>query len=547
MLRYIFYVFVVSTLFINSLIANEDVYYKINKSFNIQGAVFNELLNGYVVDLDPEILIRAGIEGMISSLDPYTEYFSEKQLQDVDFLSSGTYSGLGITVGVHDSMLIIVDVRHGYPAQKGGLKIGDYIYKADSNVVINKSSSELREFTKGDPGTELNLTVIRKSLNTNDTLQVNVVIENIKLPNVPYSGFLNDSTGIIILERFTKDSYKDFRSAFNKLHNSNKLKNLVIDLRDNPGGLLEEAVSICELFLPSNSLIVTTKSRENEVLYEYISRQIPLDTNVRLAVLINQSSASASEVVAGAIQDHDRGLVIGQQSFGKGLVQSVVSLPYGGNLKITTAKYYTPSGRCIQRIGFAEQYSDLKIQSIVDSTQFQTKNGRIVYESTGIKPDSVISPRVPQDLIYDMNMKQVFFDFANQYATSLRMNGTEFVPEKSYERFLKYLKDVKYDFKFRYEEELDEINSELEKQGLKSASSTKIIEQLKTELAKKDEKLIKNLREDLTEILEYEIYRRSMNEEDFYSFVMSRDRYVKSAVSLMSNNTYKTLLSREND
>ncbi len=547
MLRYIFYVFVVTTLFTSSLLANEDVYYKINKSFNIQGAVFNELLNGYVVDLDPEILMRAGIEGMISSLDPYTEYFSEKQLQDVDFLSSGTYSGLGITVGVHDSMLIIVDVRYGYPAQKSGLKIGDYIYKADSNVVINKTSTELREFTKGDPGTELFLTVIRKSLNTNDTLQVNVVIENIKLPNVPYAGFVNDSTGIIILERFTKDSYKDFRDAFNKLSSSKKLKNLVIDLRNNPGGLLEEAVSICELFLPSNSLIVTTKSRENEVLYEYISRQIPLDTNVRLAVLINQSSASASEVVAGAIQDHDRGLVIGQQSFGKGLVQSVVSLPYGGNLKITTAKYYTPSGRCIQRIGFAEQYSELKIQAIVDSTQFQTKNGRIVYELTGIKPDSVVTPRESQDLIYDMNMKQVFFDFANQYATSLRLNKTEFVPEKSYESFLKYLKEVKYDFKFRYEEELDEINSELDKQGLKSASSTKIIEQLKAELAKKDEQLIKNLREDLTEILEYEFYRRSMNEEEFYSFIMSRDNYVKSAVSLMSNNTYKTLLSREND
>jgi carboxyl-terminal processing protease len=543
----LFYIFVVSAIFSNSLHSNEDIYYKINKSFNIQGAVFNELLNGYAVELDPEILMRAGIEGMISSLDPYTEYYSEQQMQDVDFLSSGTYSGLGITVGVHDSMLIVVDVRHGYPAQKGGLKIGDYIYKADTVVVINKNSAELREFTKGDPGKELFLTVIRKSLNNKDTLQVNLVIENIKLPNVPYSGFVNDSTGIIILERFTKDSYKDFRNAFTKLNNTNKLKNLVIDLRDNPGGLLEEAVSICELFLPANSLIVTTKSRENEVLFEYISRQIPLDTNIRIAVLINQSSASASEVVAGAIQDHDRGLVIGQRSFGKGLVQSVVSLPYGGNLKITTAKYYTPSGRCIQRIGFAEQYASLKIQAIVDSTQFQTKNGRVVYESTGIKPDSIISPREPQDLIYDMNMKQIFFDFANQYATTMKLQETEFVPEKSYERFVKYLKDVNYDFKFRYEDELEEINTELDKQGLKSDVSTKIIEQLKTELAKKDEQLIKNLKDDLTEILEYEIYRRSMNEEEFYSFVMSRDRYVKSAVSLMSNNSYKTLLSREND
>lgn len=547
MIRYLFYIFVVSAIFTNSLHSNEDVYYKINKSFNIQGAVFNELLNGYAVELDPEILMRAGIEGMISSLDPYTEYYSEKQLQDVDFLSSGTYAGLGITVGVHDSMLIVVDVRQGYPAQKGGLKIGDYIYKADTIVVLNKTSAELREFTKGEPGTELFLTIIRKSLNSKDTIQLNLVIENIKLPNVPYSGFVNDSTGIIILERFTKDSYKDFRNAFNKLNNSQKLKNLVIDLRDNPGGLLEEAVSICELFLPPNSLIVTTKSRENEVLFEYISRQTPLDTNIRIAVLINQSSASASEVLAGAIQDHDRGLVIGQQSFGKGLVQSVVSLPYGGNLKITTAKYYTPSGRCIQRIGFAEQYASMKIQAIVDSTQFQTKNGRIVFESTGIKPDSIISPREPQELIYDLNQKQIFFDFANQYATTMKLQKIEFVPENSYERFVKYLKDVKYDFKFRYEEELDEINSELEKQGLKSASSTKIIEQLKTELAKKDELLINNLKEDLTEILEHEIYRRSMNEEEFYSYIMSRDRYVKSAVSLMSNNSYKSLLAKEND
>jgi len=546
MLRFVFVILL--ALFLNShkATSSNDIYFKINKSFDIYGAVFNQLLNGYVIELDPEILAGAAIEGMISSLDPYNEYFTREQMQDVDFLSSGTYPGLGITVGVIDSMLIVMDVRSGYPAQKGGLRVGDYIYMADSIVVLNKSSEELREFTKGEPGKKLNITVIRKSFNSADTVSLNLVIENIRLPNVPYFGQINDSTGIIILERFTNNAALDFRESFQKLRNNQKLKNLIIDLRGNPGGLLEEAVGICELFLPQNSLVVTTKTRDDVVIYEYISRNPPLDTNINIAVLINNSSASASEVIAGAIQDHDRGIIIGQRSFGKGLVQSVVNIPYGGNLKITTAKYFTPSGRCIQRIGYAEQYLERGIQPIVDSSGFKTRNGRIVFESKGIEPDSSITPRESIDIIYDLNRKQTFFKFANSYYANNFKSGYYFDSKLVFNEFINFLKEIKYDYSFPQESELDSLLAELKKNDLTDDKTINKIESLKRDLETLDMKLIDKHRAIIEEILEYELNRRFMNEEMFYGYILSNDRYVKTAVQLLSNYSYNSILKNGN-
>lgn len=542
MYRYVIFLFIIIFLNFQHLFSSQDIYFKINKSFDIYGAVFNQLLNGYVIELDPELLTVAAIEGMISSLDPYNEYFTREQMQDVDFLSSGTYPGLGITVGVVDSMLIVMDVRSGYPAQKGGLRIGDFIYMADSVIVLNKSSEELREYTKGEPGKKLNLSVIRRSFVKADTVSLDLVIENIRLPNVPYYGLINDSTGVIILERFTNNATKDFLNAFQSLKSSNNIKNLIIDLRGNPGGLLEEAVGISGLFLPQNSLIVTTKTRDDVVIYEYLSRIPPIDTTVNIAILINNSSASASEVIAGAIQDHDRGIIIGQRSFGKGLVQSVVNVPYGGNLKITTAKYFTPSGRCIQRIGYAEQYSGNNIRSIVDSSDFKTRNGRTVFESTGIEPDSTINSREIFDLIIDLNRKQMFFNFANRYYANNFDNEYIFDSEAIFNDFITFLKREQYDYVFPQEQHLDSLISELKNLELATSNSINKIQSLKTELESLDVKLFQKHKQQITEILEYELNRRFMNEKHFYSYVLSNDRYVKTALELLSNATYNEIL-----
>ncbi len=542
MRRYVFVLALILLMNFQYLFSSQDVYFKINKSFDIYGEVFNQLLNGYVIELDPELLTGAAIEGLISSLDPYNEYYSREQMQDVNFLSSGTYPGLGITVGVVDSMLVVMDVRAGYPAQKGGLRVGDYIYMADSVVVINKSSEELRDYTKGEPGKKLNLTVIRQSFVLSDTISLNLAIENIRLPNVPYCGFLNDSTGIIILERFTNNAAKDFRDAFQSLKANNRIKNLIIDLRGNPGGLLEEAVGICELFLPQNSLIVTTKARDDVIIYEYLSRTPPIDTTINIAILINNSSASASEVIAGAIQDHDRGIIIGQRSFGKGLVQSVVNIPYGGNLKITTAKYFTPSGRCIQRIGYAEQYSERSIRPIVDSSGFKTRNGRIVYESTGIEPDSAITPRESIDLIIDLNRKQLFFNFANRYYTKNFKNEYNFDSDTVFTDFLAFLRYKDYDYVFPQEQHIDSLLSELKKLELANIQITKKIQSLKQDLESFDLQLFEKNKQRITEILEYELNRRFLTEQNFYTYVLSNDTYVKTAIALLSDGIYNKIL-----
>ncbi len=361
------YIFIISMAVISFGFTAND-YYKINKSFDIFGALFREVAANYVLEIDPEILIKSGIEGMLATLDPYTEFYDDANEDDLELLTNGTYTGFGFTVANIDSLLTIISLREGNSAFANKLRIGDKIYSIDSTVVLHMDIDNLKKYTRGKSGSKALVKILRDGIK--DTLSFTLTRENINLPNVTYSGFMKNNIGFIKVERFSKNTALDVRLAINSLRSQNKLSGLVIDLRDNPGGLLAAAVSLCEIFVPKGSLIVSTKGNSPNFNNEYRSMMDPSEPDLPLAILINESSASASEIVAGAIQDLDRGLVIGRRSFGKGLVQSIIDLPYKTSLKITTSKYYTPSGRCIQKIKYGDLYSKKEIKENTDTTIF---------------------------------------------------------------------------------------------------------------------------------------------------------------------------------
>ncbi|MGA2298961.1 MAG: S41 family peptidase, partial [FCB group bacterium] len=464
--------------------SNDDYYFKINKSFEIFGAVIRELSSNYVDEIDPEDMIDDGIDGMLKNLDPYTTYIDNKDNEDLDIITNGSYSGLGITVSIRDSMLTIIDIHDGFSAQRNGVRIGDRIYKIDSVNLLHQSTDELRKYTRGKPGTTVILWVIRNGMK--DTIAITLQREEIKINNVSYSGMINDSVGYIKLDRFSRFSAEEVRNALNELKRNDKFHCLILDLRDNPGGLLESAVAISEIFLKSGSPIVSTKGRNHKEERMYRSVLPPVDKDTRLAVLINRMSASASEILAGAIQDLDRGIIVGERSFGKGLVQTIFDLPYNNSLKITTAKYYTPSGRCIQRLDFHN-----KVKSNIDKSDsiFHTKNGRIVIESNGIMPDSLVNEKPFSDFTKQLLRDDVFFDFANDYSSELKKLPEGFqVNPKLISLFKDYInkKNKKYDTPLRAK--ILELEK-LAKEENVSQKMYKEIENLKNNSSKENEEI----------------------------------------------------------
>lgn len=418
-----------------------DIYLQINKSFDIFSNIYRLILENYVLEIDTETLIKGGVEGMLKTLDPYTEYYDAKDTGELEYFASGAYTGLGISVSVIDSQLTITEVRENYPAYKSGIKVGDKIYKIDSNIVININSEKLRDFTKGEQGTKLTMYVIN---NKNDTTEHIVTREIIKMENISFYDILDSNVAYIKLDRFTKTTATDMKKAIYDLRKKGKFNGMIIDLRDNPGGLLDASVKVAELFLPENSLIVTTKRRNSEKTGEFYTYNKPLEPDVPLCILINEGTASASEIVAGAIQDYDRGIIVGKKSFGKGLVQSIFDVPYNGHLKMTTSKYYTPSGRCIQRLDFAEKYQDNGVNNAKDTVQYSTKNGRKVYELTGILPDTSIISELNNPIFEDLINNFIFFKFAEEY---LKVNNIQHKidninEDKLISDFIKFVKKV---------------------------------------------------------------------------------------------------------
>jgi len=402
-------------------------YHKINRSLEVFGSMFREVSLNYVDEIDPERFVELGIEHMLAELDPYTKLYEEGESEDIDILTTGSYVGFGFNAAVRDSILTITDVYEGTSAERNGLRIGDRLIKIDTAFIQNETTAGLRKYTRGKEGTTAVFTISREGMS--DMLRVVLTRQTIIVQNVSYSGFIHDSIGYIRLERFSRKSADEVREALIRLQEQRPLAGVILDLRDNPGGLLEAAIEIAKIFVPTGSTIVTTKGRETQENKTYRSSINPMEPSVRLAVLINGNSASASEVLAGAIQDLDRGIIVGENSFGKGLVQTIVPLPYNSTLKMTTSKYYTPSGRLIQKFDFARKQKGLK-QISDTGLIFYTNNGRPVRDKNGIFPDIEIQQeQLPAD-ISRLVKSSLFTKFANEYAARINDLPDDFTVNK---------------------------------------------------------------------------------------------------------------------
>jgi len=492
-----------------------------SKNLDLFNAVYKELDQNYVDTIDPNKAVTTAINAMTESLDPYTNYFTEDEALDFKSQISGNYGGVGAVITPYKGQVVIDEPYEGMPADKAGVKAGDVMLEIDGKSLKGLTSSTVSERLRGVAGSSFMLKVERPG--TAKPITFKIIRANIQVPAVPYYDIMKDSTGYIMLSSFTGKPSKEFKEAFLNLTKRN-IKSLIVDLRDNGGGLLDEAVTIANYFLPKGKQVVSTRGRISSAKREYKTTSNPLNTEIPIAILVNSNSASASEVFTGAMQDYDRAVVIGERTFGKGLVQTTRSLPYGAAIKITTAKYYTPSGRCVQAIDYKHRNADGSVGRIPDSLTniFHTADGRIVRDGGGITPDFEVKtkklPNLEAYLTDAMDDKRNIFDFATQYCIKHRTVA----PAKDFE-----LSDAEY----------DEFKAQLKKNNFTyDRESTKLLKELrdmanfegyqdaKPELDQLEKKFNHNLDQDLD-------YFKKDIKKMIAMEVLSRYQYQKGAIT----------------
>jgi carboxyl-terminal processing protease len=478
------------------LVKNLDIYY----------TLFRELNMFYVDETDPEKLVTTSIDAMLSSLDPYTSFIPESDMDDFQFQTTGEYGGIGSLIRRSDEQVIIAEPYEGFPAAKAGIRAGDVILKVDGVPTGDMAIESVSERLKGKPGTELTLEIERYG--EEKTIKVKLVREKIAILNVPYFGMIDPGTGYIRISNFTTGASMEVEKALKQLKKDHKLNSLVLDLRSNPGGLLIEAVRICNLFVDRGELIVSTRGKMNQWDSDYSTTGEPLDKEVPLVVMVNRGSASASEIVAGALQDLDRAVVVGQRTFGKGLVQTSRPLKYNAQLKVTTAKYYIPSGRCIQALNYAHRNPDGSVGYIPDSliSEYKTRNGRLVYDGGGIQPDFEVIPEMLSEISLQLYTQGIFFDFASRYRNSNEaIESPELfsLSDEDYDLFKEFIEEKNFEFLTASEKAFEQL--------LKSAKREKYYEIAEAEFSSLEEKLSHDNLKDL-ETFEEEI-RQILTEE----------------------------------
>lgn len=459
---------------------DDDIYTEINKNMDVFGRVYKEIALNYVDDIDPDKFMKAGIEGMLNTLDPYTNFLDESRKDEVELITTGKYGGIGIMIGVKDSTIVITEILEGYSAQKEGLRKGDKMIEIDGVVLDGKKLADIRGLVKGTPGSKVNVKVNRSGKEMDFIL----TREEINLKNVTYRGLLEDGIGYIKLERFNRYAESEIIDALTEIKSKGEIKGIILDLRDNPGGLLEAATSILDKFIDKGSLLLTTKGRKNDSEKKYFATETPIiGKNIPVAVLVNGNTASASEIVSGAIQDLDRGVIVGTKTFGKGLVQIFTPLSYGNQLKITTQKYFTPSGRWIQvKNYFKENKSGVfKHDPYLNQTEFKTLNGRMVYAEGGIMPDTVVMSVEENELIDVLINQDMYFKFADKYAAE-HPDGSSFaMNDEIIGRFYSFLNQEQFEYFSKAENELSKLKEIVSKDGY-SDRTKQFIDELESEL-----------------------------------------------------------------
>ena len=514
--------------------------FRLGKWTEIQNAIIKELNRSYVDSLPVDRIQRAGIDAMLESLDPYTMYVPEEDNEDFEFMIGKTYGGIGAIIYKPDteSNVIINEPYAGSPAANAGLRCGDEIVSIDGKTVKGLKADEATSRMKGNPGTTV-VFGVKKAFGGDgwkqgDTVEVRIVRQRIHLPDVEYAGMLNDTTGYILQTGFTERVSEDVRNAYLKLK-AQGMKKLVLDLRGNGGGLLQEAVNIVSLFVPKGSVVVSSKGNENHPEEVFRTMREPVDTEIPIVVLVDSGTASSSEIVSGAFQDLDRARILGSRTYGKGLVQSVRPLPYNGQLKVTTAKYYTPSGRCIQAIDYSHRNEDGSVGHIPDSLtrEFRTAHGRPVRDGGGITPDDTLTFRSYSRLVYSLVLggivDQYALDYGRRHESIAPLDDFHF-SDADYEDFIQFAMGKKFDYRSGARALYDQMKRELDRDGM-SDSMKDEIEALgkKLEIEKRDFLLLK--KDEIIPFIEEEIAVRYYFQEAGVKVRLRYDTALKEALT----------------
>jgi carboxyl-terminal processing protease len=513
-----------------------DNYFEISKNLDIMTTMLRELDLHYVDTIKPGELVKTGIDAMLESLDPYTDYIPESEIEDFKFMTTGEYGGIGSLIQKDSNIIEVAEPYEGSPASKAGLKAGDRIMSVDGISLNGKSTDDVGKLLKGQPGTTVKLMILSPGSSTPE--EKTLIREAIVVSNVPYYGMVSEEIGYIRLSEFTEDAGKNVRNALIDLKkNHPNLKGVLLDLRGNPGGLLNEAIEVVNVFEPKNQLVVNTRGRMKEWNHVDLTTNDPVDTLIPVGVLVNSGSASASEIVTGTIQDLDRGIVIGTRTYGKGLVQQTSSLSYDAQLKFTIAKYYTPSGRCIQALDYTHRNADGSVSKVPDSLKsaFRTRHGRVVYDGGGIDPDIKLEPHKYSSVAVSLQTQYLIFDYATLYVLkhpSIADPSAFSLTDAEYTDFVNYVKSKNFKYTTKTDQLLKQLKESTQNENyyddLKDAYS-KINDAISD--AKKND-LVKN-KDEIKEILQEEIASRYYYDKGRIQMGLKSDKETIEGIALL--------------
>ena len=540
---------------ISSLLISGSVssYFEITKNLEIFNNIYREINTYYVDPVDPGELMHSTIDTMLKRLDPYTKYIPESEIEDFRFQTTGDYGGIGATIRKVDTHVVIYEPYKDFPADKAGLVMGDKLLEINDEELMNASTEDVSELLKGTPGTNVSVKVMT---NSGDIKMVEIKREKIHVSSVPYAGFLDQNIGYVKLNRFTKNCTQEVEDAIQNLQKEKELKSIILDLRSNPGGLLNESIKLTNLFIPQNETVVTTNGKNSEWKKDYKTKLPPKYENLPIIVLVNGASASASEIVAGAIQDLDRGVIVGNKTYGKGLVQQSRKLSYNSRLKVTVAKYYTPSGRCIQDVSKTKNYNSyLEDVDNIDSlrNKFFTKRKRIVYDGGGIDPDIKIEPKEYPDILIGLIRDNHIFKFGNTIVHNMpKYNSVEdfSLSDEVYQDFTNYLNSNNFEFESYSDEIIEMVESsleELEAEGLKLDEIKENINILKDDIKDAKTEDLKLHKEIIKYHLSTNLISRSFYQAGKIQYGLNEDPYILKAVSILNNEKkYNEILTSTN-
>jgi carboxyl-terminal processing protease len=516
------------------LVNQESRDFRIAKNLDIFFSLFRELNTFYVDNIDPDKVIKAGIDNMLKTLDPYTVYFPESEADEFAILTTGKYGGIGSLVRPSGDYVVISEVYKGFPADKAGIKPGDILKKVDGITLKGLATDKVSEKLKGNPGTDINLTIERNGKDVDYSLKR----EKISMPPVPYYGMMDSKTGYIRFTNFTQNCIDDVKSALNDLKSKNA-QQIILDLRGNPGGLLTEAVEIVNLFVPEGNEVVSTKGKVKQFDEDFKTTKQPVDDKIPLAIIINRGSASASEIVAGAIQDLDRGVIIGQRSYGKGLVQITRPLSYNTQLKVTTAKYYIPSGRCIQARDFSHPNEDGSVGIIPDSliSEFKTRNGRIVKDGGGIAPDIEELPDPLSQISSELFLRNYIFDYATNYYWAhpdIKTPEDFKFTDQDYSDFETFLVNRNFSYKTNTEESLNELITNAKKEKYYDIHKD-LFSELQKDVAHSLGQDLILFKDEISDLIADEIMSRYFYENGAIAYTIKSDDQVLKAEDILNN------------